>query len=146
MTPSNLSFENAIKELASLRLDIPHLGLVFPICEAEANYVNDVDWTGLVDNWRLYGADAIDANTLQKTPLTIYAADDLIKLLVFGTNKTNVELPDYPWTATRLFKAEPALRTLGKVLASRRDLPLADIVALALNEYAQLISRVETVN
>ena len=68
------------------------------------------------------------------------------KLVVFGTNRTRVELPDYPWTATRLFKAEPALRALGRTLASRRDLPLAEIVAIALSEYAQLISGVDTVN
>lgn len=140
------SFEESIKALEALRLDIPKLGLMTPICDSSAHYINDVQWVTLCDNWRLFGAGAIDAETLQRTPVTIYTSDDLIKLLIFGTNEADVVLPEHPWTATRLYRVSEELRAIGNMLTSRRDLPLSDIKALAIEEYNEILKNIEMVN
>jgi hypothetical protein len=119
---------------------------MYPLFGTGDEYINEIDWASLVSNWRLFGAGTIDSATLQKTPATIYKADDLIKFLIFGTNQTDVVLPEYPWTASKLFRIAPDLRELGRMLTNQRHLPLADVIELALAEYKQLINKLDMVN
>ena len=43
-------------------------------------------------------------------------------------------------------KRDKALQELAKTLTSRRDLPRADVVTLATNEYERLLSRIDRTN